>query len=135
LDQAILTTFDESLRRCNAYPGFLDLFYDKFLKSSPKVREKFANTDFVRQKRVLRMSLHLMLMAAQDGDEGPEKYLTAMADKHSSRDLDIGSEFYDLWLDCLLDTVKMCDPEYDDGVREAWDEIMSVGIGFMISRL
>jgi hemoglobin-like flavoprotein len=133
MDQTILTTFDESLQRCNARPGFLDLFYEKFLASSPKVKEKFANTDMIRQKRALRTSLHLMLMAAGDGEEGPKKHLADMAERHSSRDLKIGAELYDLWLDCLLDTVKESDPEYDDKVREAWDEVMSVGIGFMLS--
>ena len=52
---------DESLRRCNAHPVFLDLFYENFLASSPKVKEKFANTDFAKQKRALQASLNLML--------------------------------------------------------------------------
>ena len=37
MEERILKTFDESLRRCNATPGFLDRFYDRFLASSPKV--------------------------------------------------------------------------------------------------
>ena len=33
-------------------------FYTKVLASSPKVREKFKDTDFVRQKRALTASFH-----------------------------------------------------------------------------
>ena len=65
MNETILATFDESLKRCNAVPEFLDRFYEKFLASSPKVKEKFANTNFVSQKRALRASLHLLLIAAE----------------------------------------------------------------------
>ena len=64
MDPAVLEIFDRSLGRCNARPGFLDRFYERFLSMSPKVREKFAKTDFVRQKRALRASFHMMLLAA-----------------------------------------------------------------------
>ena len=116
MDQAKLKMFDESLRRCNAREGFLDLFYESFLASSPKVQEKFAKTDFVRQKRALRASLHMMLLAAEDEESGPERYLNDLARQHSKRVLDVGAELYDLWLDSLIRTVKECDPQFDDKV-------------------
>ncbi len=133
MDEKILRTFDESLRRCNAVPDFLDRFYDRFLASSPKVREKFAITDFVRQKRALRASLHYMLLAAQDEEKGPEKYLKDLALLHSRRVYNIGSEFYDLWLDSLLSAVRECDPEYGPQVETAWESVMMVGIHYMLS--
>jgi hemoglobin-like flavoprotein len=132
MDEKILKAFDESLRRCNATPGFLDQFYDRFLASSPKVREKFALTDFVRQKRALRASLHYLLLAAQDEEKGPEKYLKDLAELHSRQQYNIGSEFYDLWLDSLLATVKECDPEFSPAVEEAWESVMMVGIHYML---
>ena len=67
MDAEILEIFDKSLGRCNARPGFLDRFYERFLAMSPKVAEKFKHTDFVRQKRALRASFHMMLLAAGDG--------------------------------------------------------------------
>jgi len=134
MDEKILRTFEESLRRCNAVQGFLDCFYERFLASSPKVREKFAITDFVRQKRALRASFHYMLLAAEDEEKGPEKYLKDLAELHSRREFNIGSEFYDLWLDSLLATVKECDPEFGPEVEEAWESVMMVGIRYMLSR-
>jgi hemoglobin-like flavoprotein len=133
VDQAKLKMFDESLRRCNAREGFLDLFYEIFLSSSPKVQEKFAKTDFVRQKRALRASLHIMLLAAEDEESGPERYLSDLARQHSKRMLDVGAELYDLWLDSLIRTVKECDPEFTPEIETAWEEVMMIGVRHMLS--
>ena len=132
VDQKTIDVFDRSLRRCNANPGFLDRFYDTFLASSPKVREKFANTDFDRQKRLLHASFYLILLASEDSEDGPERYLKPLAERHSVRDLDIGSDLYDLWLDSLLAVVKECDPEFDETVEEAWEQVTGIGIDYLV---
>src|SRR5437868_3428730 len=132
IDERDLTTFRESLDRCNAKPGFLDRFYEIFLASSPKVREKFAHTDFDRQKSALHASLDWMLLAAKDPKTGSDQHLRGLAEKHSSRQLKIGAEFYDLWLDSLLAAARECDPKYNPEVQEAWEKIMMVGIGYLL---
>ena len=99
MDQETLSTVDASLQRCSRDPRFLDLFYEKFLASSPKVREKFAHTDFVRQKRALRSSLWMMLLVAEDEEKGPARYLRGLTAIHGSSGLDIGAELYDLAAD------------------------------------
>jgi hemoglobin-like flavoprotein len=134
MDKAVLETFDGSLGRCTSQPRFLDLFYAKFLASSPKVREKFKDTDFVRQKRALKASLHMILLAAGDESGDPGTYLSDVAEKHNARHLDVGAELYDLWLDSLLETVEECDPEYSAEVRQAWEEVMMVGIHYLTVR-
>ena len=133
-DKAILKRFDESLRRCNSNAEFFDRFYDRFITSSPKVREKFTHTDFVRQRRALRASLHLMPLAAEDPENGPQRYLTDLALRHSRKQLNIGSELYDLWLDSLLETVQEFDPEFTPEVAAAWEEVMMVGIQYMLKK-
>jgi len=132
MDPKILKTFEESLARCNADPSFLDRFYEIFLASSPKVKEKFAGTDFVHQKRALRASLHYMLLAAEHEEKGPERYLQDLAVSHSRRHLDIGAELYDFWLDSLLATVKQCDSKCDSDVEEAWENVMMIGISYLL---
>ena len=132
VDKMILQKFDESLRRCNAAPGFLTGFYEKFLSSSPKVQERFANTDFVRQERALRASLHLMLLAAESEDQA-ERYLKDLATRHSREQLNVGAELYDLWLDSLLATVGEYDPQFSPEVEDAWEKVMMVGIDFLLS--
>lgn len=134
MDQAVLATFDGSLSRCTSQSRFLDLFYEKFLASSPKIREKFEDTDFVRQKRALKASLHMILLAASDEGADPGKYLRDVAEKHSAKQLNVGAELYDLWLDSLLETVEECDPEYTPEVHKAWEEVMMVGIHYLTVR-
>lgn len=132
VDETTLQILDDSLHRCAANPEFLDLFYENFLSSSPDVREKFADTDFVRQKRALMASFHLMLLAAEDEKHGPERYLKDLALRHGKSQLDIGSYHYDLWLDSLLETVRECDSECSPVIEQAWERVMGVGIDYML---
>jgi hemoglobin-like flavoprotein len=134
MDTTLLGRFADSLQRCNANPAFFDRFYERFLASSPVVREKFARTDFVRQKQALRASLLTMLQVAGEGDAGADRHLGELARRHSRDQLDIGGELYDLWLDSLLATVQECDPAYDPGVGEAWEKVMMIGVDYLIAR-
>ena len=134
MDHVILAQLEDSLRRCNADPDFLDRFYERFLRSSPKVREKFRGTDFIRQKRMLQASLQLLLVAAQDDGERPTPYLDEVAARHSASQRAIGAELYDLWLDSLLATVREVDPSWSPEVEHAWESVMTVGIAYLVSR-
>jgi len=134
MDPETLHIVDASLQRCSREARFLDLFYAKFLASSPKVQARFAGTNLERQKRALRGSLWVILLAAENEEKGPETYLASLAEMHSSRHLDIGAELYDLWLDNLLAAVAECDPEHTPQVRSAWERVMMVGIHYMVTR-
>lgn len=131
LDAETQRLFNDSLARCNSHPKFLDRFYEIFLASSPKVREKFANTDFARQKEALRASFDAMLLAAK---EHPDAHLQNLAERHSRRQLDIGAELYDLWLDSLLGAVRECDPDSTPEVEKAWETVMMMGIAHLLRR-
>ncbi len=132
MDEKTISTFEESLRRCDTNPAFLDIFYETFLESSPKVRAKFRKTDFSRQKRLLRASFYLILLASEDDQHGPERYLKFLSERHSASGLNIGAQLYDLWLDSLLQAVKQCDPDYSPEVEAAWEEVMGIGIEYML---
>ena len=108
--------------------------YDIFLASSPKVREKFAHSDFSRQKAARQTSFHAMLTTAKDGAAAPGQNLNDLAERHSSRQLNIAAELYDLWLESLLAAVQECDAQYDEPFRDAWERVMVVGIGYLLSR-
>ena len=134
MDAGTLRKFEESLARCLVDPDFLDIFYGNFLSSSPKVREKFAGTDFERQNRALQASFDTMLKAARDEENGPETYLGPLAERHGARQLRVGAELYDFWLDSLLKTVKVCDAGWSEEVEQAWEAVMGVGIRYLCSR-
>jgi len=134
VDKTILERFEGSLHRCNTDPGFLDRFYDRFLRSSPKVREKFVGTDFARQKHALRASLDLLLLAARDDGKRPTATLDKVAARHGAGQMAIGAELYDLWLDSLLATVHEVDPGWSPEVEAAWESVMTVGIVYLVTR-
>lgn len=133
MDAKILAAFHDSFHRCQAVPGFFDSLYQKLINSSDEVRAKFANTDFERQKRLVRTSFYLLMLSAQDKMNGPEKYLEGIAIRHSAEQLDIAPHLYSLWLECLLSTVEDTDPNYSEDVEEAWRELMNVGVLYLIS--
>lgn len=134
MDPVLLSTFEASLERCCQHPTFLDQFYECFLASSSKVREKFSRTNFPRQKKALQASFQLLVMAAREGEGGPGVHLDDLAARHGASQLAIGAEYYDLWLDSLLTTVQACDPRYSPKVERAWEEVMGFGIGYLCSR-
>jgi len=134
MDAATLHLFETSLARCTANPEFLDRFYQTFLGSSPKVREKFANTDFEKQKRMLYASFNLMLRAAQNEGSGTPDHLEDLAHRHGAKQLAIGADLYDLWLDSLLGTVRACDPACSPGIELAWEKVMGIGIKYLCER-
>ena len=124
----------DSLERCVADPSFLDTFYDLFLASSPDVKEKFKNTDFENQKRMLRSSLYVMMTAAGTTRGIAHSELERIARKHSRNDRDIKPELYSLWLECLLKAVARHDPEHTPELETAWREAVKDGIEFIQSR-
>lgn len=133
IDSDRLTVFRESLERCQADAHFLNRFYSNFVIANPVVRDKFANTDMEKQKMMLHASLYMIALATQ-GNGAAALYLDNIAKRHSSIDLDITLELYDLWLETLLKTVSEIDPEYNEQVASAWNDVLQFGIDYMQSR-
>jgi len=132
---AEVQAFLASLNRCLQAPAFLQEFYALFIGSSEEVREKFKNTDPVRQAQVLGQSLYALAVAAQ-GPAGSPAWsgFNSLAERHSRRGLDIRPELYDVWLDCLLRTARVHDPVFTPETEEAWRNTLSVGIEYLRSR-
>jgi hemoglobin-like flavoprotein len=128
-----LEIFNESLDQCMKDPRFLDRFYELFLASTPEVAEKFKNTDMLRQKRILKTSLYMLMLAAQGLDEGMQ-HLEQIAQRHSRDEIDIPPHLYDLWLNCLIQAVKEFDPAYNLDTERAWRVMMMHGIKVMKDR-
>ena len=128
-------TFLASLGRCRATPGFLDAFYQRFVASSDEVRAKFAKTDMMRQVQMLEDTLFVVANAVQGEEGSPARSdLPRIAERHSRRDLDIGPELYDLFLECLVVTVRTHDPKFTPEVEAAWREVMGFSIDYMRKR-
>ena len=125
-------SFLASLGRCRATAGFLDAFYQRFVASSDEVRAKFAGTDMLRQVQMLEDTLFVVANAVQGEEGSPARSdLPRIAERHSRRDLDIRPELYDLFLECLIVTVRTHDPKFTPEVEAAWREVMGFGIDYM----
>lgn len=128
-----LERFDDSLSRCYADPRFLERFYEVFLETSPEARAKFAHTDLAKQRRMLKASLVLMMLGAGGKYEGTV-HMEHIARVHGRSGHDIPAHLYDVWLDCLLETVREFDPECDEELLQIWRRTLAPGIAFMKSR-
>jgi len=125
--------FDESFDRVSDHVcgerGFFEAFYERFLAASPKVRDKFRDTDMARQQRMLRKSFFSLVAFYASGSV--DNILERIARNHGAHGLDIEPALYDLWLECLIDTVREFDPAFEDDVELAWRLVLSSGITYM----
>lgn len=126
MPSSITEIFNDSFERCTSQPGFFEHFYAHFLATSPNIAALFKQTNFTRQKRLLKSSLLLLMMYYMEL-ESPES-LHRVIEAHDRYHYNITPELYDQWLTCLLETVKAHDPYYDATVEAAWRAILEKGI-------
>ena len=111
---------------------FYVAFYDLLTATSDEAASKFKNTDMAAQVRMLQSSVTVLLnffvTSCQD------EYLGQLAERHGKRGVDISPELYEVWLECLIETVRQFDSKFNDDVATAWRVVFSKGIGFMTSR-
>jgi len=113
------------------FEGFFSHFYDKFVNADPKIAAFFSNTDMDRQVRMLMQSMTYITSFAATMEANEE--INQIALKHGQNNLDIPAEIYDVWLECLVDTAREHDPEFNPQVETAWRVVMSPGIEYMKS--
>jgi hemoglobin-like flavoprotein len=121
MDPESLGLYAMSLERCDSRGGFTTGFYRRFLASSPEVARRFADTQIVRQAAMLRRALGYAGRAdlAESGSLSLDH-----ARMHGRSGMAIPAELYDLWLDCLVDTAREFDPEFDEETEAAWRAVM-----------
>ena len=136
MDAAMLAAMTEaraSYERCAKAPRFVDDFYDRLFEVLPEARARFAETDFDRQRRLLRHAIGLLLSFPSERD-GEPNILSRLAERHSRKDLAIEPAFYAPFLESLIDTVKRHDPACTPAVEQAWRTTLAKGFAYMQSR-
>lgn len=111
-------------RCCNRDAFFVD-FYDFFMASSNIIRERFVKTDMAAQRHLLRNGIMQLILHARGMSD---RKLKALGESHSRSHYDIKPEWYSLWLDSLLKTVRLHDPKYSPELDAAWREVLTPGI-------
>ncbi|GAA5526081.1 hypothetical protein Maes01_02675 [Microbulbifer aestuariivivens] len=111
-------------RCCNNEQFFID-FYDRFMSSSDEVRALFVDTDMKQQRHLLRNGIMQLVLHSRGM---PDTKLRALGESHSRRGYGIQPQWYSLWLQALIDTVRKHDPEFDENTEASWREAIGPGI-------
>jgi hemoglobin-like flavoprotein len=108
---------------------FFEDFYQRFVASSPEVAQAFAQTDIPKQLSMLKKSLLFLVSFFATHQANP--YLEQVAHRHGAAHINIPSHLYDTWLECLIESVRTFDPDFDDNVELAWRLVLGHGITYM----
>lgn len=126
-------TFDNSYERIKSAEkdgqSFFDAFYEKFVAASPEIMHAFKHTDMRKQRKMLEKSFYSLFIFYATSNEND--YLEKIAHRHSKHDANISPEMYDIWLECLMATVKEFDPHFSRDVELSWRLVLSTGIAYM----
>lgn len=122
-----------SYNRCCKSGDFFGTFYGIFLAKSPDVEAKFANTDFRKQKPLIKASVSMMIRLGTE-DSKARQAIEKVGTTHSKTQLDIEPKLYDLWLESLCETAAKHDSEWDKKLESIWRERMKEGIKIITSR-
>jgi len=115
----------QSYGRCCRKDEFFVDFYDFFMSSSDAIRARFANTDMPAQRHLLRNGVMQIILVARGMSD---RKLRDLGESHSRKRMDIQPEWYALWEEALLKTVRVHDPDYTPELRQAWREVLKPGI-------
>ena len=99
------------------------------MASSPKVAELFQKTDFERQKRMLRDSLYVMLVAAGTTQGPAHDEIERLAKRH--HELGVTDDMLALWMNALVTAAREHDTHFTDELESDWRASMSGPIELM----
>jgi len=125
--------FLESLDRCAASDEFIPSFYKRFLASSREIRDKFHNTDFEQQNKMLLNSLRLTA-AATVGDQHGLSELRKRSETHDRYHLNIRPQLYEFWRTAIISVASEHDPQWSEPIEDAWRSILGHVIDHMVKR-
>lgn len=125
--------FLQSVDRCAESEDFIPSFYERFMSISDEIKDKFRNTKFEDQNRMLLRSL-MLAAGATAGDQQSLQDLRERAESHDRHHLNIEPRLYDLWLSTIIETASVFDEEWSDEVGEAWRAILGHVIRHMVKR-
>lgn len=121
--------FNDSYQRCLLNKQFFKTFYDIFWQRDDKFRLMFEGVDMARQIKMLKLSIVLLLLSSSS-DSAKDQF-RSFAKNHGPDGVGASPIDFDIWLECLLITVRISDPKYDDNVETAWRDCFQTGLAIM----
>ena len=111
-------------RCCNNEIFFVD-FYDRFMSSSPAIFEVFRDTDMKQQRHLLRNGLMQLVLYSRGMSDAK---LRALGKSHDRHGYNIRPEWYVLWIDALIATLRDHDEQFSPEVEAAWRRAIAPGV-------
>src|SRR5690554_6071501 len=115
----------QSYGRCCRKDELFAALYGCFMATSDACRSSFANTDMPAQRHLLRNGVMQIILVARGMSD---RKLRDLGESHSRKRMDIKPEWYALWEEALLKTVRAHDPEWTPELQQAWREVLKPGI-------
>jgi hemoglobin-like flavoprotein len=122
----------QSFGRCTLTDDFLVTFYDILTRSSDEIRILFAHTDMPRQRSLLKEGL-IYLISYPTGNEFARNRVIELGNSHGRTNLNVRPEFYQIWVDSLIQAIHRHDANYGPDLDAAWRRVLAPGIAAMIS--
>lgn len=111
---------------------FFHQFYELFLNSHPDIGAMFENTDFEKQIVMLKNAISMSILFAEKGDELAIDVLGTIRKSHSRERKNVKPEYYSYWLDSLIETLWLCDPNFTPELEQDWRNLMQISIDYII---
>ncbi|PSW21897.1 globin [Photobacterium sanctipauli] len=121
--------FNDSYERCLRHSNFFEVFYDLFFKRDEKFRQMFDGVDMQKQIKMIKASIVMILLASTS--EQARESIRVFGQRHGPKGIGVNPVDFDIWLECLLEAVSMCDPRYNEAVKQAWTTCFKEGIAIM----
>ncbi len=121
-----------SFKRCDESGAFSDTFYEIFISKSDDVSLFFKDTDFGKQKKLLRATVKI-LVTKNPNEPKTKKILNDISRTHNRNGYNIAPKYYKLWLDSLCETLARHDPNFTDELEQTWRRLMQYSIDIIIA--
>lgn len=133
-DPILKEIVEKSYERCHGSGMFVYSFYRNFMRLSPGVREKFKNSQWDRQTKLLDEAIKQLILFFYEPSLATAERILQLGKSHAKvGGMDIDPELYRPWLEALVMAVAEHDPEFTPQIENAWREVMRHGIIVMQS--
>ena len=105
-------------------------FYEIFLKSNPRIAPMFANTDFSKQKHLLKHGVLLSIMFAEGNMLG-KNGIKRIRDSHCKNKMNVRPELYKYWKASFIQAVSEIDRDFNEQTKNAWDAVLQYTIDYI----
>ena len=128
-----INTIKLSYGRALGNREMFDIFYQKFTQGRPSIARQFRNIDMAHQKEMLKQSLSMAILFPQNNVVA-NRSMGKIKLSHGSEGMAIKPSDYRIWLDSLIDTLKVCDPYFNADLEKMWREVLGKTINYLTSK-